>query len=68
MFYGLRFAPIWAIMMFSCEQVYHDWCATHHFSTFIKCVAKDCEVKMHEAWWSCVELIKPRVIELGFDI
>jgi hypothetical protein len=28
----------------------------------------DCEIEMHEVWWSCVGLIKLRAIELRFDI
>jgi hypothetical protein len=61
-YYGLRFSPVWVGKLASCKHLYHCWCALLHFNISLKCIHPTCEEEMHESWWSCVGIAKPRTI------
>jgi len=66
-FCGLGFVPIRVARFSSYKHAYHDLCSIHHFGQTIKCIVKECEAKMHEVYWGCVGLTKPKTFG-EFDI
>ncbi len=61
-FCGLGFSHVWVGRLVFYKHLYHYCCAITHFNISSKCIRRNCEEELHNAWWSYIKITKPEMI------